>query len=111
MMAKIKDFNVVPYTSVLPPELYGNIVSLDKMQKYFEHGAVLETIIASNGARIEDHKAIATGVGVCCGKDKQGKLIGGWTAEYVEYFDTYIDDDIAKCHAKMWLNKSLNHKL
>lgn len=111
MMAKIKDFNVVPYTSVLPSELYGNIVSVDKVQKYFKHGAVLETIIAGNGARIEDHKAIATGVGVCWGKDKQEKLIGGWTAEYVEYFDTYIDDDIAKCHAKMWLNKSLNHKL
>lgn len=111
MMAKIQDFNVVPYTSVLPPELYGNIVSVDKVQKYFKHGAVLETIIAGNGARIEDHKAIATGVGVCWGKDKQGKLIGGWTAEYVEYFDTHIDDDIAKGHAEMWLNKSLNHEL
>ena len=111
MMAKIQDFNVVPYTSVLPPELFGNIVSVDKVQKYFKHGAVLETIIAGNGARIEDHKAIATGVGVCWGKDKQGKLIGGWAAEYVEYFDTHIDDDIAKGHAEMWLNKSLNHEL
>lgn len=111
MMAKIQDFNVVPYTSVLPPELYGNIVSVDKVQKYFKHGAVLETIIAGNGARIEDHKAIATGVGVCWGKDKQEKLIGGWAAEYVEYFDTHIDDDIAKGHAEMWLNKSLNHEL
>ena len=110
MMAKIQDFNVVPYTSVLPPELFGNIVSVDKVQKYFKHGAVLETIIAGNGARIEDHKAIATGVGVCWGKDKQGKLIGGWAAEYVEYFDTHIDD-IAKGHAEMWLNKSLNHEL
>ena len=111
MMAKIQDFNVVPYTSVLPPELFGNIVSVDKVQKYFKHGAVLETIVAGNGARIEDHKAIATGVGVCWGKDKQGKLIGGWAAEYVEYFDTHIDDDIAKGHAEMWLNKSLNHEL
>ena len=25
--AKIQDFNVVPYTSVLPPELFGNIAS------------------------------------------------------------------------------------
>ena len=29
----------------------------------------------------------------------------------VEYFDTYIDDDIAKAHAEMWLTKSMNHEL
>ncbi len=109
--AKIQDFNVVPYTSVLPPELYNNIVPVDKVSKFFKHGAVLEVIIAGNGACINEHRAIATGVGVCWGKDKDGKLIGGWAAEYVEYFPTYIDDEIAKGHAEMWLNKSLNHEL
>lgn len=108
---KIQDFNVVPYTSVLPPELYNNIVPVDKVSKFFKHGAVLEVIIAGNGASINEHRAIATGVGVCWGKDKDGKLIGGWAAEYVEYFPTYIDDEIAKGHAEMWLNKSLNHEL
>ena len=34
--------------------------------------------------RVADHKAIATGLGVCWGKDKNGELIGGWAAEYVE---------------------------
>ena len=29
MQAKIQDFNVIPYTSVLPPELYGNIVPVE----------------------------------------------------------------------------------
>ena len=109
--AKIQDFNVVPYTSVLPPELYNNIVPVDKVSKFFKHGAVLEVIIAGNGASINEHRAIATGVGICWGKDKNGKLIGGWAAEYVEYFPTYIDDEIAKGHAEMWLNKSLNHEL
>lgn len=109
--AKIQDFNVVPYTSVLPPELYNNIVPVDKVYKFFKHGAVLEVIIAGNGACINEHRAIATGVGICWGKDKNGKLIGGWAAEYVEYFPTYIDDEIAKGHAEMWLNKSLNHEL
>ena len=108
--AKIQDFNVIPYTSVLPPELKGNIVPVDKVSKFFKHGAVLEVIMAGNGANRNDHRAIATGVGVCWGKDKAGKLIGGWAAEYVEYFPTYIDD-IAKGHAEMWLNKSLNHEL
>ena len=109
--AKIENFNVVPYTSVLPPELYNNIVPVDKVTKFFKHGAVLEVIIAGNGACINEHRAIATGVGICWGKDKEGKLIGGWAAEYVEYFPTYINDEIAKGHAEMWLNKSLNHEL
>ncbi len=109
--AKIQDFNVVPYTSVLPPELYNNIVPVDKVTKYFKHGAVLEVIMAGNGADSSEHRAIATGVGICWGKDKDDNLIGGWAAEYVEYFPTYIDDDIARGHAEMWLNKSLNHEL
>lgn len=111
MQAKIQDFNVVPYTSVLPPELYGNIVPVEKVQHTFKHGAVLEVIMAGNGARREEHKAIATGVGIVWGKDKTGKFIGGWAAEYVEYFDTFIDDEIAQAHAEMWLKKSLNHEL
>ena len=78
MQAKIENFNIIPYTSVLPKELYKNI---------------------------------ATGLGICWGKNKQGELIGGWAAEYVEYFPTWIDDDIAKAHAEMWLNKSLRHEL
>ncbi len=110
-MAKIQDFNVIPYTSVLPKELYNNIVPVEKVEKHFVHGAVLEVIMAANGSTIQDHKAIATGVGICWGKDKEGKLIGGWAAEYVEYFQTPIDDEIAKGHAEMWLNKSLNHEL
>ena len=109
--AKIQDFNVIPYTYVLPPELKDNIVPVDKVSKFFKHGAVLEVIMAGNGANSSEHRAIATGVGVCWGKDKMGKLIGGWAAEYVEYFPTYIDDEIAKGHAEMWLNKSLKHEL
>ena len=73
--AKIENFNVVPYTSVLPKELYGNIVEVDKVVPYFKHGAVLEVIMAGNGANRDEHKAIATGVGLCWGKDKNGELV------------------------------------
>ena len=75
LQAKIQDFNVVPYTSVLPGELYGNIVPVDQVEKSFKHGAVLEVIMAGNGARSSEHKAIATGVGIVWGKDKKGKLM------------------------------------
>lgn len=111
LQAKIENFNVVPYTSVLPKELFGNIVPVDQVAHTFKHGAVLEVIMAGNGAKIEEHKSIATGIGICWGQDKKGNFIGGWAAEYVEYFDTHIDDDIAKGHAEMWLKKSLNHEL
>ena len=111
LQAKIQDFNVVPYTSVLPPELYGNIVPVDQVAHTFKHGAVLEVIMAGNGAKSTEHKAIATGIGIVWGKDKKGKFLGGWAAEYVEYFDTFIDDDIAKAHCEMWLTKSMNHEL
>ena len=109
--AKIQDFNVVPYTSVLPPELYDNIVPVDQVAHTFKHGAVLEVIMAGNGAKSTEHKAIATGIGIVWGKDKKGKFLGGWAAEYVEYFDTFIDDEIAKSHCEMWLTKSMNHEL
>ena len=109
--AKIENFNVIPYTSVLPKELFGKIYPVDKVAKYFKHGAVLEVIMAANGAKSSEHRAIATGVGVSWGRDKKGELVGGWAAEYVEYFDTWIDDDIAKSHCEMWLNKSLKHEL
>ena len=109
--AKIQDFNVIPYTSVLPPELFGNIVPVEQVEDQFKHGAVLEVIMAGHGASIQEHKAIATGVGVVWGKDKKGNFLGGWAAEYDEFFDTYIDDQIAQAHAEMWLTKSMNHEL
>lgn len=111
LQAKIQDFNVIPYTSVLPPELLNNIVPVDTVTKYFKHGAVLEVIMAGHGAAATEHKAIGTGVGIVWGKDKKGRFVGGWAAEYVEFFDTFIDDDIVKAHAEMWLTKSLNHEL
>ena len=44
--ARIENFNVVPYTSVLPKEMYGNIVPInDDIVKQFKHGAVLEVIM------------------------------------------------------------------
>lgn len=106
--AKIENFNLVSYTK----ELFGNIVPVDTCVKNFKHGAVLEVIMAGRGAALADGtQAIATGIGICWGKNKNGELIGGWAAEYVEFFPTWIDDDIAASHAQMWLKKSLQHEL
>ena len=122
--AGIENFNVIPYTSVMPPEIRGQLVTIteemnDKF-KYlpyrpdvkdkFHHGAVLEVIMAGTGANYSDHKAIATGLGIVWAK-KDVKFIGGFAAEYVQYYDSIIDDEIAAAEAKMWLTKSLNHEL
>ena len=111
LAAKIHNFNVIPYTSVLPKEIHGRILPVEKVVGQFHHGAVLEVIMAGTGAALLEHRAIATGLGICWGKDKKGTLIGGWVAEYVEFFQTPIDDDIAAAHAKSWLTKSLKHEL
>lgn len=123
-MARIENFNVIPYTSVLPPEMRNNLVTItpEMNEKYpdtpyrpdlpeqFKHGAVLEVIIAGNGANYAEHKAIATGIGIIWAK-RDGKFIGGYAAEYVQYYDSIIDDEIALAEAKMWLSKSLKHEL
>lgn len=121
---KIEDFNVVPYTSVLPPECRGNLVTITPemnqkfpdvayrpdLPKQFKHGAVLEVIIARTGANYAEHKAIATGVGIVWAK-KDGVFVGGYAAEYVQFYDSRIDDEIAGAEARMWLTKSLKHEL
>ncbi len=122
--ASIENFNVIPYTSVLPPELRGNLVTITdtvnrkfpylpyhpELTEQFHHGAVLEAIIAGHGANYTEHKAIATGIGIVWAKNK-GKFIGGFAAEYVQLYDSIINDDIARAEAHMWLNKSLDHEL
>lgn len=75
--AGIENFNVMTYTSVLPPE--AEEITFDEAKEYFHHGAVLETIKAQiNGAQ-GDH--ICAGVGRCK-VYQNGKLIGGFAAEY-----------------------------
>lgn len=122
--AAIENFNIIPYTSVLPPEVRGHLVTVTdqthravpylpyraELTKQFHHGAVLEAIMAGQGAEYTYHKAIATGIGIvwaCAGKE----FIGGFAAEYVQLYDTRIDNEIARAEASLWLNKSLNHEL
>ena len=56
--AGIENFNVVYYTSVLPPE--ANEVPIDSVKSSFHHGAVLESIMSKVGGYKGD--TIAAGV-------------------------------------------------
>ena len=67
--AGIENFNIIPYTFVLPPEMRGNIVTITKemnqrfsdlpsrpdLKRKFHHGAVLEVIMAGPGATYPEH--------------------------------------------------------
>lgn len=112
LQAEIENFNVVPYTSVLPLEL--NIISLADAKAYFRHGGVLEVIMAGIGATYgDDAKAIGTGLGIVAQTKRKtdGGIIGGFAAEYVEVFDHEVTKDEVSQKAKEQLQKSLDHEL
>lgn len=83
-MAQIANFNITTYTSVIPRHAYE--VPIEVARKHFEHGAVLEAILASmNGTTGE---IITAGVGrVYVYKRATGEYLGGFAAEYRGHAD------------------------
>lgn len=106
MEAGIANFNVVPYTSVLPPESVE--ISIDEARKFFHHGAVIEVIMASvNG---EKSDTLCTGVGrIHVRRISDGEQIGGFAAEYEKKYNDSetISIEEAKEEAVKMLNISL----
>ncbi len=131
--AMIENFNIVPYTSVLPPEL--EIIPVAAAKKYFHHGAVLEIIYAmigitystspkkSNiGIHTHGHNydldsnetvmAAATCIGILQNVlDPAGQNVGGYVAEYTGVFDKHVGLAAAQQQADDQLNQSLDHIL
>jgi len=106
--AGIENFNVVYYTSVLPPESYE--VPLDAVRPHIHHGSVLETIMAKAGGVKGD--TVCAGVGRVWAKDKSGKAIGGFAAEYERvYAGETVNKATAEADAHKQLTASLNHEL
>jgi len=107
--AGIENFNVIYYTSVLPPESYE--ISLTEAKKYFHHGAVLESIMAKAGGVKGD--TVVAGVGRIWARDPAtGKKIGGFAAEYeFIYPKQEVSSKKAEQNAKIQLSKSLLHEL
>ena len=108
LQAGIENFNVVYYTSVLPPESYE--VSLESVKPHIHHGSVLETIMAKAGGIKGD--TICAGVGRVWAKDAKGTVIGGFAAEYERvYSNKKVGKDAAAADAKKQLAASLDHEL
>ena len=106
--AGIENFNVVYYTSILPPESYE--IPLNSVKKSFHHGAVLEAIMAKAGGVKGD--TVAAGIGRVWAVDVDGKSIGGLVEEYeYVYSQKKIDMETAKKDAITQLTRSLDHAL
>ncbi len=106
--AGIENFNVVYYTSVLPPE--SKEVPMDAVKPYFRHGAVLESILAKAGGKKGD--TVAAGVGRVWAADADGKPVGGFAAEYERVYDQKeVDPETARKEAVKQLTASLKHEL
>ena len=103
----IENFNVVPYTSVLPPESHE--VPIEKVKSGFHHGAVLETIMAKAGG--VKGETVVAGVGRVWAEDENGDFIGGFAAEYEFVYSDQVSRDTAKQDGITQLTKSLNHEL
>ena len=105
LQANIANFNVVPYTSVLPPE--AQEISLEEAKKYFHHGAVIEVIMSSQNGLKGD--TLVTGVGRIYVRSKKTKeVIGGFAAEYEEiYKSKQIPEAEAVKEAESFLKISL----
>lgn len=104
MEAKIANFNVMEYTSVLPPE--AREIPISEAEKLFHHGAVIEVIMASvNGVK---GNTLCTGVGrIQVRKKSDGKHIGGFAAEYEKVHQDKITAEEAKRTADEMLHISL----
>ncbi len=104
MNASIENFNVLKYTSVLPPE--SKEIPLETARKYFHHGAVIETIMSDLNGVMGD--TLCTGVGRIWVRNQEGELIGGLAAEYKKRYENQIvSEEKAKDNAENGLNSSL----
>lgn len=102
--AKIENFNVMQYTSVLPPE--SEEIPIAQAQKTFRHGAVIETIMASvNGVK---GNTLVSGVGrIQVRRKADGVHIGGFAAEYEKVHKEAVTLAAAEKLAKQMLRTSL----
>ena len=77
--AQIENFNVIQYTSVLPPE--SRELPIEEAKRFYHHGAALEVIMANINGKKHDH--LCAGIGrIQVRRKADGVHIGGFAAEY-----------------------------
>ncbi|GAB4815612.1 hypothetical protein N2152v2_008068 [Parachlorella kessleri] len=103
--AGIHNFNLMTYTSILPPE--AEEITFEEAQKYFHHGAVLECILAEiHGGRGD---RVTAGVGRMMVRDRSTgakKPMGGFAVEY----EGHASEDVAEKQLDEALGRELNRR-
>jgi arginine decarboxylase len=104
MNASIENFNVLKYTSVLPPE--SREIPISEARKYFHHGAAIETIMSDlNGVKGD---TLCTGVGRIWVRTLEGESVGGFAAEYKKLYENQtVPEEQAREDAREGLRTSL----
>jgi len=98
-MAQIENFNIVRYTSILPPE--ATEIPIDRAKLLYHPGAVMECIISQANGYQGDR--ICAGVGIVqVRRNYDGQLIASYAAEYIGNADEE--------GAKKFLHNSLVHE-
>lgn len=105
--AEIEDFNVVPYTSVLPSE--SREISMEEARPLFHHGAVLEVIMAKAGGI--KGQTVCAGIGRAWAWNTKREDVGGYAAEYEYVHSSKISLEVAEQDARKQLKRSLDHEL
>lgn len=98
-MAQIENFNIVRYTSILPPE--ATEIPIEQAKLLYHPGAVMECIISQMNGYQGDR--ICAGVGIVqVRRNYDGRLITNYAAEYIGNADEE--------GAKKFLHNSLVHE-
>jgi len=99
--AKIEKFNLVPVSSIAPPNL--KIIDIDEGLKYLKAGQIVFCVLARFTSN-EEGKEIFSSVGVALPKDKK---YNGYFTEYHGYY-TGKEEGYAKNMAKNMLKSMYN---
>lgn len=98
-MAQIENFNIMRYTSILPPE--ATEISIEQAKPLYHPGAVMECIISQMNGYEGDR--LCAGVGIVQVRRRyDGQLISNYAAEYIGYAD--------EAGAQKFLHRSLTHE-
>ena len=120
----VEDYNVMPYTSVLPRIAYGNIPAphdapdgtITRPDSVpVTPGSVLEVIMSQQGMTVPPGKiwTIATGLGIRWAAEAKtpGTLRNGYAAEYVKFYQSDTELAVAKQAAQDAIAAALDHEL
>lgn len=104
-------FNILRYTSVLPPQSYP-VSTKEEMQKHFHHGAALGTIMSQQTGTMGQVITVGVGSAFITKLDpndpKKNEFIGGYAVEYIRRGDPWDTEQGETAKAENALVREMN---